>query len=115
MAEEFTAQAQQAGQALNEGVEATVQRIRELNERAISAARAAGTASLDAYEKALQSFVSVEERMANATQLDWVKAVVGAQAEFVQNISGVYLNAARDMLNASPPGSGDRGKSGSSA
>jgi hypothetical protein len=44
-----------------------------------------------------------------------VKAVVGAQAEFVQNISGVYLNAARDMLNASPPGSGDRGKSGSSA
>jgi hypothetical protein len=87
----------------NEGVEATVARIRELNERAIDAARTAGVASLDAYEKALQSFVSVEERLANATQLDWVKAIVGAQAEFVQNISGTYLNAARDMFAGTAP------------
>jgi hypothetical protein len=92
-------------QQFHEGVEATVARIRELNERAIEAARAAGTSSLDAYEKALQSFVSVEERMANATQLEWVKAIVGAQAEFVQNISGTYLNAARDMLNPTTPSS----------
>lgn len=90
-----------AGQ-FQDGVEATAARIRELNERAIEAARTAGTAGLDAYEKALQSFVSVQERLAGATQLDWVKAVVGAQAEFVQNISGVYLNAARDVVNATP-------------
>jgi hypothetical protein len=99
MSEDFRASAANAAQQINENVEATVARIRELNERAIEAARSAGTASLDAYEKALQSFVSVEERLANATQLDWVKAIVGAQAEFVQNISGVYVNAARDMLN----------------
>lgn len=92
-----------ATQETNENVEATVARIRELNERALSAARAAGQASLDAYEKALQSFVSVEERLASATQLDWVKAIVGAQAEFVQNISGVYVSAARDMLEPTKP------------
>jgi len=86
-----------AGQ-LQENVEAAMARIRELNERAMQAARVAGEASLDAYEKAMQSFVSVEERLAGATQLDWVKAVVGAQAEFVQNISGAYVNAARDAL-----------------
>jgi len=90
-AAQFTAQ-------FNDNVEATVARIRELNERAIEAARAAGLSSLDAYEKALQSFVSVEERLANASQVEWVKAIVGAQAEFVQNISGTYLEAARDML-----------------
>jgi ActR/RegA family two-component response regulator len=90
--------ADSAAQQVQEGVEATLARIRELNERAMEAARAAGTASLDAYEKALQSFVSVEERLAQASQLDWVKAIVGAQAEFVQNISGVYVNAARDLL-----------------
>jgi hypothetical protein len=86
-----------AGQ-LQENVEAAMVRIRDLNERAMEAARSAGEASLDAYEKAMQSFVSVEERLAGATQLDWVKAIVGAQAEFVQNISGVYVNAARDLL-----------------
>ena len=100
MSDDFQAQAADATKQFNDGVEATVARIRELNERAIEAARSAGLSSLDAYEKALQSFVSVEERLANATQLDWVKAIVGAQAEFVQNISGVYVNAARDMLNA---------------
>jgi ActR/RegA family two-component response regulator len=92
-------------QQFNEGAEAAVARIRALNERAMEAARSAGVSSLDAYEKALQSFVSVEERMANASQLDWVKAIVGAQAEFVQNISGVYLNAAREMLNSTPASS----------
>src|SRR3954470_9228522 len=97
--ESMQAGAAHAAQQINENMEATVARIRELNERAIEAARSAGTASLDAYEKALKSFVDVEERLASATQLDWVKAIVGAQAEFVQNISGVYVNAARDMLN----------------
>lgn len=97
--DQFRAAAENATRQVNENVEATVARIRELNERALTAARAAGTASLDAYEKALQSFVSVEERLAGASQLDWVKAIVGAQAEFVQNISGVYVNAAREMLD----------------
>src|ERR1700712_2883542 len=83
---------------LQENVEAAMARIRELNERAMQAARTAGEASLDAYEQAMQSFVSVEERLAGATQLDWVKAIVGAQSEFVQNISGVYVKAARDLL-----------------
>ena len=112
ISEEFRASATNAAQQLNENVEATVARIRELNERAIEAARTAGQASLDAYEKAIQSFVNVEERLASASQLDWVKAIVGAQAEFVQNISGTYLNAARDMLNAGPGSSGS-GSSGS--
>jgi len=114
MTEDLSAAAVNAGQQMSEGVEATVARIRELNERAIAAARAAGLSSLDAYEKALQSFVSVEERLANATQLDWVKAIVGAQAEFVQNISGTYLNAARDMLNSATPGTGTSPGSASS-
>lgn len=87
-----------AGQ-MQENVEAAMARIRDLNERAMQAARTAGEASLGAYEKAMQSFVSVEERLAGATQLDWVKAIVGAQAEFVQNISGVYVSAARDLLS----------------
>lgn len=83
---------------MQENVEAAMARIRELNERAMEAARTAGEAGLDAYEKAMKSFVEVEERMADATQLDWVKTIIGAQAEFLQNISGSYVNAARDLI-----------------
>jgi exonuclease VII small subunit len=93
----------ETGQNVQENVEAAMARIRELNERAMEAARKAGEASLDAYEKAIQSFVSVEERLANASQLDWVKAIVSAQSEFIQGISGAYVSAARDMLSRSTP------------
>ncbi|MDQ1636305.1 MAG: hypothetical protein QOJ32_3114 [Frankiaceae bacterium] len=83
---------------MQEDVELAMARIRELNERAMQAARTAGEAGLDAYEKAMKSFVDVEERLADSTQLDWVKTIIGAQAEFLQNISGSYVNAARDLI-----------------
>lgn len=83
---------------LTEGLEATVQRIRDLNERVINAAKSAGQANLDAYEKALASFLEVEHRLANASQLDWVQGLVRAQSDFVQSLSDVYVKAAREAL-----------------
>src|SRR3712207_4857569 len=117
MSEDFSAAASSAAttatRQMNEGVEATVARIRELNERAIEAARSAGLASLDAYEKALQSFGSREERLGDASPLGRGEAVGGVQAEFVQNISGTYLTAAREVLN--PGGASSSGSSAGSS
>ncbi|HEX2808482.1 MAG TPA: hypothetical protein VHN80_20155, partial [Kineosporiaceae bacterium] len=50
-------------------------RVRELNERLIESSKAAGTTTLDAYERALQSLVEFEEKVAGATQLEWVSAL----------------------------------------
>jgi hypothetical protein len=78
--------------------EEAVQRIRELNERFIDSAKAAGNQTLDAYEKALQSLVEFQEKAAGATQLDWVSSIAQAHAKFIQEVSNAYVSAAREML-----------------
>jgi hypothetical protein len=75
-----------------------VQRIRDLTERFIESAKAAGNQSLDAYEKALQSMVEFQEKAAGASQLDWVQNIAQAHARFVQEVSNAYVSAAREML-----------------
>ena len=52
-------------------IEASVKRIRELNEQAIKAARAAGLSALDAYQAALESVVDAEEKLAEGSHVDW--------------------------------------------
>ena len=78
-------------------VDEVAQRIRELTERFIDAARKAGNASLDTYEKSLQSLVDFEERAAGASQLDWVSNIAQAHAKFVQDVSAAYVSAAREV------------------
>lgn len=75
------------------------QRIRDLTERFIDAAKAAGNASLDAYEQSLRNLLDFQERAANASQLEWVSTIATAHAKFVQDISKAYVTAAREMLH----------------
>jgi hypothetical protein len=79
-------------------VDQSVQRIRDLTEQFIDAAKKGGNASLDAYENALQSLVEFQQRAAGASQLDWVSSIAQAHAKFVQDVSAAYVSAARDML-----------------
>lgn len=75
-----------------------VQRIRDLTERFIESAKAAGNQSLDAYEQSLRTLVEFEERAAGASQLDWVSSIAAAHAKFMQDVTTAYVSAARTML-----------------
>ncbi len=86
------------GAASTAAGEEALQRIRDLNERFLQSAKAAGNVTLDAYEKSLQTLVDFQEKAANATQLDWVSTIASAHAKFVQDVSAAYVNAAREML-----------------
>ena len=79
-------------------IEETTQRIRDLNERLIESSKSAGLVTLDAYEKALQSLVDFEEKVASASQLDWVSALATTHAKFITDVSASYTKAARDLL-----------------
>jgi hypothetical protein len=79
-------------------LEATAQRVRDLNERAIAATSHAGRSVMEAYQTTLQSIISLEQKLPGASQLDVLKAIVSVQAEFAQNIGKAYLSAARDLL-----------------
>jgi len=80
-------------------VEEATQRIRDLNERLIASSKSAGLVALDAYEKALQSLVDFEEKVASASQLDWVSALATTHAKFITDVSTSYTKAARELLN----------------
>lgn len=91
--------AQQKTKAAAEATaEETIKRIRDLNERVLESANAAGGFALDAYETTLRSVLDFEEKMAEASQVEWVGTVTSAHAKFVQDLSAAYTNAARDLL-----------------
>ena len=79
---------------------------RDLNQRIIEASRAAGLTTLDAsedaYEKALKSLVDFEQKVASASQLDWVSALAGTYATFVAT-SAPLTRRQRATRSAEPP------------
>ncbi len=86
-----------AGQP-NTTLDDAAERIRALNEKLLTAAKQAGQGSLDAYEKTLASLVEFEEKVAGASQLDWVSALAKAHATFVTDLSSAYTSAVRAAL-----------------
>ncbi len=74
-------------------------RVRELNERIIESSKSAGLTSLDAYEKALKSLVEFEQKVAGASQLEWVSALATTHAQFITDVSTAYTKAAREFLS----------------
>ncbi len=83
---------------LSGSFEAAADRVRDLNEKLIVTAKKSGTASLDAYEKGLTTFVDFQQKVAGASQLDWVSTVVQAQTDFLTEVSAAYTSAAREVL-----------------
>ncbi|MDQ6851086.1 MAG: hypothetical protein M3070_14310 [Actinomycetota bacterium] len=79
-------------------VDEATERIRDLNERVITSSKSAGLVALDAYEKALHSLVDFEEKVASASQLEWVSALASTHAKFIADVGSSYTKAARDLL-----------------
>ncbi len=79
-------------------LEAATERVRELNEKLMVAAKNSGLVALEAYEKALQSMADFEAKVASASQLDWVSALAATHAKFIQDLSTSYTQAARELL-----------------
>ena len=78
--------------------EETAERVRELNERIIEASNRGGHVYLDAYERTLKSIADFEERVAGASQVEWISAVANAQANFTREIAEAYTQAGREFL-----------------
>jgi hypothetical protein len=81
-----------------EGVEETLQRIRDLNERILEGGKQAGGAYLDAYEQALKSIADYQEQFAKQSDIEWVSSIVDAQARFTRELTNLLVSAGRDAL-----------------
>jgi hypothetical protein len=76
----------------------TTDRIRDLNERILESSKKAGNTYVDVYEKAANSVADYTERLGEQSQVDWVKTVTDAQADFTRQLAGAYTSAARTLL-----------------
>ena len=87
-----------ATETTKNATEATTERIRDLNERILEAARKAGGAYLDAYEKALESIADYQERVAKQSDVEWISTIVDSQARFTRELTKLYVSTGRDLL-----------------
>jgi hypothetical protein len=78
-------------------LEQASQRVRELSERFIDQAKRSGLSWLEAYEKVLESMLRLQQA-AQGTNVEWVSTLATTQADFVREVSQVYLDAMRSQL-----------------
>jgi Phasin protein len=76
----------------------TFERVQDLNDRVLESARKTGRAYLDTTEKTFNGVADLQERLAGASQVEWVVAVGSAQADLTRELTKVYVSTARELL-----------------
>src|SRR6478672_11577185 len=77
--------------------EAATERIRELNEKVLAAAKHTGNISLDTYEQTVNSLLDFSQKAADSTKVDWFSALAKSQASVITEVTNAYTKAARKL------------------
>jgi hypothetical protein len=72
--------------------------IRALNEQILEAGRSAGLEFLDAYERTLRTFADYQDKLADASQSDWLTQMMKAQANFTRDVVSAVSEVSRSTL-----------------
>jgi hypothetical protein len=80
------------------GLDEATGRLRDINERVVTASRKAGNATLDSYQRALVSFADLTEKAGHASQNEWIAAAAHTQADLTRELTEAYTSAARTLL-----------------
>jgi hypothetical protein len=78
--------------------DANAERMRELNDKVLTAAKQAGAVSLDTYEQTVNTMLDFGQKAADSTKVDWVSALAKSQASIISEFTNTYTKAARDLL-----------------
>jgi hypothetical protein len=87
-----------SSQSFTPDIEAATQRVRELSERMIELSKQNGLSWLEAYERVLDSMLKLEQQAAKGSQVEWINTLATTHADFVREMSSVYLNTVREQL-----------------
>ncbi|HEY3263229.1 MAG TPA: hypothetical protein VGJ95_23645 [Pseudonocardiaceae bacterium] len=75
-------------------------RVRELSDRMIELSKKNGLTWLEAYERVLESMLKLEEKAASGVGTEWVTALATTHADFVREMSQVFLGAIKEQLKS---------------
>ena len=78
--------------------DATTERVRELNEKVLTAAKQTGEVTLDTYEQTVNTVLDFGQKAADSTKVDWISALAKSQASIISEFTNAYTKAARDLL-----------------
>jgi hypothetical protein len=73
-------------------------RAHELNERLVDASKKVAAEYLDVTEKGVQSFVGLQRKVAEQTDVEWIASIADAHARFTADVSKVLIASGRELL-----------------
>jgi len=79
-------------------IDAAFERATEASDQFVAATRKAGNLYLDSYEKAVDRAIELELKIAGATQQEWLKNLIEAQADLARELTSSYTSTARTLL-----------------
>jgi hypothetical protein len=79
----------------NDPADPAVERIKQLTDTMVAAARNAGAGVLEAHEKALRGLADFTPREPARAAFEWVQALADVHAKFIEETSSAYIAAAR--------------------
>ena len=77
--------------------DATAQ-VQEISERLVDASKKVANEYLNLTEKTAQSIIAVQRQVAEQTDVEWVAAVIDAQAKFNADVTNVLVQNGRELL-----------------
>jgi hypothetical protein len=76
----------------------TVRQVKEFSDRTIELTRKNGLAWLETYERVLDRMLRLQECAAASTQTEWINALTAANADFMREMSTMYVQTVREQL-----------------
>jgi hypothetical protein len=74
------------------------QQVRDLNGRLVKASRRAGTLYLDNYEKLVGNVTSLQQKLADQSRNEALRAVVALEVDMTKQVTSVYTSTARQLI-----------------
>ncbi len=76
----------------------TADRIQEIGDRFAEESARTGKVYLDGYERTAKTVADFQERVAGASQNEWLASIVRAQADLTREVAKAQTSAARELL-----------------
>ncbi len=87
-----------ATQTNNPRFEETTERLVDYNEKVLEVGRRLAGSTIDSYERAAFTVADLQEKVADASRVEWVTTVASAQAGLTRELTKAYTKAARELL-----------------
>jgi hypothetical protein len=79
-------------------VDAATEQLRDFNEQALDFSRKTGAQIIDAYATNMGVLADLQEKVADAADVEWLGKASRAQAKFTREITTIHVDAARAAL-----------------